>query len=45
MSTIGRFLEISVRCPDIVESLHFYKTLGFTELDTNDVYTPQIRRR
>lgn len=39
MSTIGRFLELSVRSPDILESLHFYKLLGFTELETTDVYS------
>ncbi|NCF14428.1 MAG: hypothetical protein GWP62_03905 [Gammaproteobacteria bacterium] len=39
MSTIGRFLEFSVQTPDILESLHFYKSLGFTELETNDVYS------
>ena len=39
MSTIGRFLELGVRCDDVLESLHFYKTLGFTELETADVYT------
>jgi hypothetical protein len=39
MSTIGRFLEFSVQTPDILESLHFYKSLGFTELEANDVYT------
>lgn len=38
MSTIGRFLEFSVHTPDILESLHFYKMLGFTELDSADVY-------
>ncbi len=38
MSTIGRFLEFSVRSSDILESLHFYKLLGFTELETADVY-------
>jgi predicted enzyme related to lactoylglutathione lyase len=39
MSTIGRFLEFSVHTTDILESLHFYKSLGFTELDTNDIYS------
>jgi hypothetical protein len=39
MSTIGRFLEFSVQTPDVIESLHFYKTLGFTELETNDIYS------
>jgi hypothetical protein len=33
VSGIGRFLEFSVRTPDILESLHFYKTLGFVELE------------
>jgi len=37
MSTIGRFLEFAVYAPNILESLHFYKTLGFTELETADV--------
>ena len=39
MSTIGSFLEFAVRCDDLLESLHFYKTLGFAELETGDVYT------
>jgi catechol 2,3-dioxygenase-like lactoylglutathione lyase family enzyme len=39
MSAIGQFLEFSVRTPDILESLHFYKSLGFTELETNDIYS------
>ncbi len=39
MSTIGRFLEFAVRTPDIIESLHFYKSLGFTELESTDVYS------
>lgn len=39
MSTIGRFLELSVHAPDILDSLHFYKMLGFTELESADVYT------
>jgi hypothetical protein len=38
MSTIGRFLELGVQTPDILESLHFYKSLGFTELECADVY-------
>lgn len=37
MSTIGRFLEFSVRTPDILESLHFYRTLGFVELEIGDM--------
>jgi hypothetical protein len=39
MSTIGRFLEFSVRTPDILESLFFYKTLGFVELPIGDMWT------
>lgn len=38
MSTIGRFLEFSVRTTDVLESLHFYKTLGFVELEIGDVW-------
>jgi hypothetical protein len=38
MSTIGRFLEFAVQTPDILESLHFYKSLGFTELESADIY-------
>jgi len=38
MSTIGRFLEFSVRTPEILESLHFYKTLGFAELEIGDMW-------
>lgn len=38
MSGIGRFLEFSIRTDDIVHSLHFYKSLGFTELEIGDVW-------
>jgi catechol 2,3-dioxygenase-like lactoylglutathione lyase family enzyme len=38
VSTIGRFLEVAVTTADIQESLHFYKLLGFTELETTDVF-------
>lgn len=37
MSTIGTFLEFGVRTTDILESLSFYKALGFTELESGDV--------
>ncbi len=37
MSGIGRFLEFSVRTPDILESLRFYKALGFVELEIGDM--------
>lgn len=39
MSGIGRFLEFSVRTPDIIESLHFYKLLGFEELEIGEVWS------
>ena len=32
MSSLGRFLEFSIRTPDILDSLSYYKLLGFTEL-------------
>jgi hypothetical protein len=38
VSSIGRFLEFSVQTPDIIESLHFYKLLGFEELEIGDVW-------
>ncbi len=39
MSTLGRFLEFSVRTPEILESLNFYKTLGFVELEIGDMWS------
>lgn len=39
MSALGRFLEFSVRTPEILESLHFYKTLGFVELEIGDMWS------
>jgi hypothetical protein len=39
MSSLGHFLEFSVRTPNILESLGFYKMLGFTELEIGDVWT------
>lgn len=38
MSAIGRFLEFSVRTTDILESLKFYRTLGFVELEIAEVW-------
>ena len=35
---LGRFLEFSVYTPDIIESLGFYKLLGFQELETGEVW-------
>lgn len=35
---LGQFLELSVYAPDIIESLAFYKTLGFSELESGDVW-------
>jgi len=38
MSGFGQFLEFSVRTPNILDSLGYYKTLGFTELEIGDVW-------
>ena len=38
MSTLGRFLEVSVQTGDILESLSFYKSLGFREATINDIW-------
>ena len=35
---LGRFLEFSVKTPDILESLNFYKQLGFHELETGEIW-------
>ncbi len=36
---LGRFLEVSVRAPDILESLAFYESLGFVQARVSDVRT------
>ncbi len=36
---LGQFLEFSVRTPDIIETLGFYKLLGFRELDSSDIWS------
>jgi hypothetical protein len=36
---LGRFLELSVHTEDILESLGFYKALGFAELEIGDTWT------
>jgi hypothetical protein len=33
----SQFLELSVPCPDVIESLAWYRQLGFTELRTADI--------
>lgn len=38
MTTIGRFLEFSVRTTDILESMQFYRSLGFIELEIGDMW-------
>jgi hypothetical protein len=38
MSPLGKFLEFSVQTEDILESLRFYKSLGFGELAIGDVW-------
>lgn len=35
---LGQFLEISVRAPNILESLGYYKALGFSELEVGDLW-------
>jgi len=35
---LGRFLEFSIHTDNIIESLGFYKLLGFQELDIGDVW-------
>ena len=39
MSALGRFLEFSVHTPNIIESLSWYKLIGFTEREIGDVWT------
>ena len=39
MSSLGRFLEFSVRTSDILDSLSYYKTLGFAELEIGEVWS------
>jgi hypothetical protein len=39
VSSIGRFLEFSVQTPDILKSLHFYKTLGFVEREIGEMWS------
>lgn len=39
MSSVGRFLEFSVQTPDILESLSFYKRLGFVEREIGEVWS------
>jgi hypothetical protein len=39
MKGVGRFLEFSVRTPQILDSLGYYKILGFTESSIGDVWT------
>ena len=36
---LGRFLEFSIHTSDIIESLSFYKLLGFQELEIGDVWS------
>jgi catechol 2,3-dioxygenase-like lactoylglutathione lyase family enzyme len=36
---LGRFLEFTIATPDILESLNFYKQLGFHELEVGDVWS------
>ena len=38
VSNLGRFLEFSVQTTDIIDSMRFYKLLGFEEVETSDVW-------
>jgi len=38
VSSLGRFLEFSVHTPDILESLRFYKLIGFSDREIGDVW-------
>lgn len=35
---LGKWLELSVHATDVLESLSFYKSLGFSELESGDVW-------
>ena len=39
MSSLGRYLEFSVYTPNILDSLSFYKLLGFEELEIGEVWS------
>ena len=36
---LGRFLEFGIHTPDIIDSLGFYKLLGFHELEAGDMWS------
>jgi hypothetical protein len=36
---LGRFLEVSVHAPDILESLAFYESLGFTQAPVGETWS------
>jgi hypothetical protein len=36
---LGRFLEVSVDAPDVLESLEFYRRLGFSEATVGETWT------
>jgi catechol 2,3-dioxygenase-like lactoylglutathione lyase family enzyme len=38
VSGVGRYLEVSIPTKDILESLSFYKNLGFREVQTGDMW-------
>lgn len=38
---LGRFLEISIHCPDVRESMEFYERLGLALAPTNDIWRHQ----
>jgi len=38
-SMLGRFLEVSVNAPNVLESLEFYRRLGFSEATVGETWT------
>lgn len=36
---LGRFLEVSIHCPDVLESLRFYEKLGFAQAPVGDTWS------
>lgn len=36
---LGRFLEVSVSCPDVLRSIHAFEALGFVEIPVGDVWS------
>ena len=35
---LGRFLEVSIHCPDVLESLRFYESIGFSQAPVGETW-------